>query len=78
MAQKRPPKDPEVFRMLTRQIIEAAKLAGGKASADFVAWWSGPNARSLRNAAQMSADDTAELSAEIKAAFDEIESGPAR
>lgn len=72
-AQKHPPKDPEVFRMLTRQIIEAAKLAGGKASADLVAWWSGPNARSLRNAAQMTAEDTAALSVEVKAAFDEIE-----
>jgi hypothetical protein len=59
--------------MLTRQIIAAAKRAGGKASGDMLAWWSGPNARSLRNAAGMMADDTAALSAEIKAAFDEIE-----
>lgn len=73
MAQKRPPKDPETFKLLTRQIIEAAKLAGGKASGDMLAWWSGPNARAMRNAAQMTSDDTAEMSAEIKAAFDEIE-----
>jgi recombination protein RecT len=72
MAQKQPPKDPEVFRMLTRQIIEAAKRSGGKASGDMLAWWSGPNARSLRNAAGMTADDTAALSAEVKAAFDEM------
>jgi hypothetical protein len=37
-----------------------------------LAWWSGPNARALRNGAQMTADDTAALSAEVKAAFDEM------
>jgi hypothetical protein len=58
--------------MLTRQIIEAAKRSGGKASGDMLAWWSGPNARALRNGAQMTADDTAALSAEVKAAFDEM------
>jgi hypothetical protein len=69
-AQKRPPKDPETFKLLTRQVIEAAKVARDAGMLN--TWWAGPNARAMRNAAQMTADDTHEMAAEINAAVQEI------
>jgi recombination protein RecT len=65
-AQKNPPKDPETFKLLVRQMIHAAKYAGETAA--LANWWSGPNARAMRNGAQMTGEDTAEMSAEISAA----------
>jgi hypothetical protein len=73
MAQRNPPKDPDTFKLLVRQIIEAAKLAGGKDSAAMlVTWWTGPNARAMRNGAQMTSEDTAEMSAEVNAVCNEM------
>jgi recombination protein RecT len=66
MAQRKPPKDAETFKLLTRQIIAAAKHAGETAA--LANWWCGPNARAMRNGAQMTGEDTAEMSAEISAA----------
>jgi len=65
-AQKNPPKDAETFKLLVRQIIHAAKYAGEMTA--LANWWAGPNARAMRNGAQMMGDDTAEISAEISAA----------
>jgi recombination protein RecT len=73
MAQRKPPKDPDTFKLLVRQIIEAAKFAGGKDSAAMlVTWWTGPNARAMRNGAQMTSEDTAEMSAEVNAVCNEM------
>jgi recombination protein RecT len=69
MAQRKPPKDAETFKLLTRQIIEAAKHAGEITA--LANWWAGPNARAMRNGAQMTSDDTNEMAAEINAAVAE-------
>lgn len=65
LAQKHPPKTPETFKLLVRQVIHAAKQAGEITA--LANWWSGPNARAMRNGAQMTSEDTAEMSAEISA-----------
>jgi recombination protein RecT len=66
MAQKRPPKDVDTFKLLVRQIIAAAKPAD---AAMLDTWWTGANARTMRNGAQMSAADTDEMAKEVQAAL---------
>jgi recombination protein RecT len=68
-AQKHPPKDPETFKLLVRQVIAAAKPED---AAMLSTWWAGPNARSMRNGAQMTSADTDELTVEVKAAITEM------
>jgi hypothetical protein len=68
-AQSKPPKDPETFKLLARQLIAAAKPGDAEM---LNRWWNGPNARSMRNRAQMTAEDTAEMAAEINAAVQKI------
>jgi hypothetical protein len=65
-AQRKPPKDPETFRLLARQIIAAAKPAD---AAMLNTWWNGPNARAMRNGAQMTAPDTDEITKEVQTAL---------
>jgi hypothetical protein len=69
MAQRHPPKDPETFKLLTRQMIAAAKPED---AAMLDSWWSGPNARAMRNGAQMTVGDTAEMAKEVQDAIAEM------
>jgi len=65
-AQRHPPKDPETFKLVARQIIGAAKPED---AGMLDTWWSGPNARSMRNGAQMTVGDTAEMAKEVQDAI---------
>jgi len=72
MAQRKPPKDPDTFKLLVSQLIAGARAGGKDDAAMLVTWWTGPNARAMRNGAQMTADDTAALTAEVNAVCDEL------
>jgi recombination protein RecT len=65
-AQRRPPKDPDTFKLLVRQIIAAAKPAD---AAMLETWWFSPNARTMRNGAQMTIEDTNEIAKEVQSAL---------
>jgi hypothetical protein len=69
MAQRHPPKDVDTFKLLVRQMIAAAKPED---AAMLDSWWSGPNARSMRNGAQMTVGDTAEMAKEVQDAIAEM------
>jgi recombination protein RecT len=72
MAQRKPPKDPDTFKLLVSQLIAGAKAGGKQSAAMLVTWWTGPNARAMRNGAQMTGDDTAALTAEVNAVCNEL------
>jgi recombination protein RecT len=69
MAQRHPPKDVDTFKLLVRQMIAAAKPED---AAMLDSWWIGPNARSMRNGAQMTVGDTAEMAKEVQDAIAEM------
>jgi recombination protein RecT len=72
-AQKKPPKDPETFKLLMRQIIAAAVAHGGSEQGDaLTAWWTGSNARAMRNAARITGEDLAEITAQVTEAYGQM------
>ena len=73
-AQKHPPKNAETFKLLVRQII--AGMRSLKDAEMLHTWWNSPNARSMRNGAQMTAADTNKMAAEIKTALGVLKEVP--
>jgi phage RecT family recombinase len=70
-ARKRPPKTPDAFKFLARAIIDTAKRQ--RAGDLLTAWWGDAATRTMRNGAQMTAEDTGEIAVEIQAALEELE-----
>jgi recombination protein RecT len=72
-ATKHPPTNVEQFRLLARAMLDLARTGEADAIERIKVWWASPAGRAMRNKAQMTSEDTADLAAEIKAAIE----GPA-
>lgn len=69
-ARRHPPKTPDAFKFLARAIIDTAKQQ--RAADGLKAWWSDAATRTMRNGAQMTSEDTAEVGAWVQVAFEEL------
>lgn len=77
LAEKSKPGTVALFETLAGGIISAAAETGLPAAGEaLMKWWQSAAARTLRNSAGMTSDDTARVYLEVKATCDDLKAGP--